>query len=185
MLNGFETTQKHTSVNLATKLSKGLFDVQTCKLLTSHYKELHNDTKILNSIDLINIESIKFDHWATRDFSVNIFQGVNTYTKDYNFYGVYTASHNLDLDILKLTNSINTTYDDSLEIPAVCMHSANLNAKLLKNTNIGAILYQDETHKYNTNYYINTKIYKNLYMNLSFCDTQSADSFYTKFTFNY
>ena len=185
MLNGFEATRKNTPVNLASKLSKGPFDIQTCKLLTSHYKELHSNTQILNSIDLINIEAIKFDHWATRDFSINIFQAVNTHTKDYNFYGVYTASHDLNLDIFKLTNSLNTTYDDSLDIPTAYMHSTNLSAKLLKNTKIGAMLYQDETKRYNTGYYINTKIYKNLYLDLSFYNTQSTNSFYTKFTLNY
>ena len=73
MLNGFEAARKNTPVNLASKLSKGPFDIQTCKLLTSHYQELHSNTQILNSIDLINIEAIKFDHWITRDFSINIF----------------------------------------------------------------------------------------------------------------
>ncbi|WP_086226495.1 hypothetical protein [Campylobacter devanensis] len=185
MLNGFEAAQKNTPVNLASKLSKGSFDIQTCKLLTSHYKELHGNTQILNSIDLINIEAIKFDHWTTRDFSINIFQAVNTHTKNYNFYGIYTASHDLNLDIFKLTNSLNTTYDDSLDIPTAYMHSTNLSAKLLKNTKIGAMLYQDETKQYNTNYYINTKIYKNLYLDLSFYNTQSTNNFYTKFTLNY
>lgn len=195
MINGFELSKtqvdKHTTqlslstIDLSSNLSQNYFNMQTCKVLTSHYNLNYEDNKGLSNIDLINIQSLKFNHWAIKDFDFNIFQTLNKNIKEYNLYGIYSASHNLKFNIFTFTNSINTVYDEAVENSTLCTHSSNISAQILKNTKIGTILYQDETHKYNANYYINTKLYKNLYLNLSLDATQTANNFYTKFKFKY
>lgn len=195
MINGFELSKtqvdEHTTqlslstIDLSTNLSQSYFNMQTCKVLTSHYNLNYEDNKGLSNIDLINIQSLKFNHWAIKDFDFNIFQTLNKNIKEYNLYGIYSASHNLKFNIFTFTNSINTVYDEAVENSTLCTHSSNISAQILKNTKIGTILYQDETHKYNANYYINTKLYKNLYLDLSLDTTQTANNFYTKFKFKY
>ncbi len=195
IINGFELSRtqvdKHTTqlslstIDLSSNLSQNYFNMQTCKVLTSHYNLNYEDNKGLSNIDLINIQSLKFNHWAIKDFDFNIFQTLNKNIKEYNLYGIYSASHNLKFNIFTFTNSINTVYDEAVENSTLCTHSSNISAQILKNTKIGTILYQDETHKYNANYYINTKLYKNLYLDLSLDTTQTANNFYTKFKFKY
>lgn len=173
------------TTNLAPKLSPTYLNIQTFKILNSHYNLNYEENHGLNNIDLLDIKSLKFNHWAVKNFSFNIFQTINKNIKDYNLYGIYSASHNLNLNIFTITNSIHTTYDETLEERSICTHSSDINAQILKNTKIGTTIYQDENKEYNANYYINTQIYKNLYLDLLLEDTQDTNNFYTKFKITY
>ncbi|MCR8678981.1 MULTISPECIES: hypothetical protein [Campylobacter] len=192
LLNSFELSSEQidrdstklslSPVNLNDDMIKNL-NTQKFKILTSHYTLNNKDNNGLNNIDFIDIESLKFNHWTTKDISFNITQTLNKNDKDYNLYGIYSASHNLNLNIFTFTNSINTIYDIKSE--TTCTHSSNISAQIFKNTKIGTLLYQDDSSKYNANYYINTQIYKNIHIDLSLYNTQSSDNFYTKFKINY
>ncbi|MCI7363713.1 MAG: hypothetical protein MSH23_01600 [Campylobacter lanienae] len=194
VLNSFElsstqldkdnTQLSFSPINLNDNLYKNL-NIENFQALTSRYTLNHKDNSGLNNIDFINIQSLQFNHWAIKNISFDMTQSLNKNEKDYSFSSIYSASHNLNLSILTLTNSINAIYDNSTDEQTICTHSSNISAQILKNSKIGTLFYQDESSRYNTNYYINTQIYKNLYIDLSLYNTNQTNNFYIKFKITY